>query len=393
MAPCKVILVGSRPPPLTGQTIAFQMACEGFRERKIPYEVIDLSGGEHLSAEGTLSLRRVRQLLKPFLRGRVLLAGDKVLYLSATQNWIGFLRDSLFVLLAAAGRQRIVIHAHWGNYAAYYASLGAVRQYLVRSVLGRVDRILILGENLRSMFDFDPALRGKTEVVYNGLPYAGHETPPGGKRLPRGDNGRPQLLFLSNLMVSKGYLQVLEALRILVGDLGIDVECHFCGSFVVESSISAYSTVDEAEADFRMKMEEWNLGGHAVLHGTVDGGEKLQLLTESHFLVLPTRLREGQPISIIEALAFGLVVVTTPMPGILEMVEEGKSAELVSSDRPYEIAQVIESYVRDPDRYEAVSRASVDRYRQAFTRERHLARLIPLVMGSASGSQPTEGST
>ena len=393
MASCKVILVGSLPPPLTGQTIALQMAWEGFREHGIPCEVIDLSGGEHLSAEGAVSFRRLRQLLKPVLKGGVLLAGAKVLYLSATQNWIGFLRDSVFIILAVAGRQRIVIHAHWGNYAGYYASLGPARQCLVRSVLRRVDRILILAENLRSMFDFEPALRGKTEVVYNGLPYAAHEAPPAGKRLPHGEEGRPKLLFLSNLMVSKGYLQVLEALRILVGDSGIDVECHFCGSFVLESRVSAYSTIEEAEADFRVRVEEWNLGDHAFLRGPVDGTEKLQLLAESHFLVLPTRLQEGQPISIIEALAFGLVVVTTPVPGILEMVEEGGLAELVSFDQPREIAQVIESHVSDPDRFEAMSRASVGRYREAFTRERHLARLIPLVMGSTTGREPTERST
>ena len=376
----KTILVGSLPPPLTGQTLAFQMAWEGFQENKIPSQVIDLSGGEHPRAEGKFSLRRSSQLLKPFCKAMVLLFGRKILYLSATQNWVGFLRDSVFILLAAVGRQRIVVHAHWGNYAGHYASLAPLQQYLVRKVLKRVDSILVLGENLRAMFDFEPALRNKIRVVYNGLPYPRDGTPLEPKRLSSKD-GRPTLLFLSNLVVSKGYLQVLEAVRILVHEHKIDVRCHFCGSFVLESGHSAYSTIEDAESDFLRRIGESNLEENAQWHGPVHAGRKLQILEQSHFLVLPTRLHEGQPISIIEAFAFGLVVITTPMPGILEMVEEGKVAELIPSDQPREAARMVESYIRDPDRFEAMSRASIDRYRKAFTREEHLRRLIPLVLG------------
>ena len=97
------------------------MACEGFQKRKLPYRVINLSGGEHIRPEGGFSLRRLIQLLKPFCKALILLFGQKNLYLSATQNWAGFLRDSIFVLLATIGRQHIVIHFQGGNYDGFYA--------------------------------------------------------------------------------------------------------------------------------------------------------------------------------------------------------------------------------------------------------------------------------
>ena len=100
-------------------------------------------------------------------------------------------------------------------------------------------------------------------------------------------------------MVSKGYLQVLEALRILVFDLD-HVECHFCGSFVLESGRSSYSTIEEAERDFRR-------------------GQRRKV--------------------------------------------------------------VIQSHVNDPGRFEAMSQAAIARYRQAFTKEEHLSKLISLVLG------------
>ena len=376
----ETILIGSLPPPITGQTIAFQMACEGFQERKLPSRVINLSGGEHTRPEGRFSLRRLVQLLKPFCKALILLFGQKNLYLSATQNWVGFLRDSIFILLATIGRQRIVIHFQGGNYDGFYASLSPLQQYVVRAFLKPVDTILILGKSLYGMFDFDPALRDKIQVVFNGLPYDIEELSLEPKHLPPGE--LPKLLFLSNLIVSKGYLQVLEALHILVHDLRTDVECHFCGSFVLASDICPYSTPEEAEADFLHRIEKLGLGKHAFWHGPVDGKRKLRFLQESHFFLLPTRYAyEGQPISIIEALAFGLVVITTPYRTIPEMVEKGKVAELISFDQPEEIARVIESYIRDPGKFEAMSRASIDQYRKTFTREQHLNKLIPLILG------------
>ncbi len=365
------------------------MACDGFRRRRLPFRVIDLSGGTHTRPEGEFSLVRMWQLFKPFQEALILLAGRRTLYLSAAQNWMGFLRDSVFILLAVMGRQRIVVHVHGGFYDGFYSSLGPVQQYLVRRALRRVHRIVILGRALSGMFDFEPALGARTVVAFNGLPYDRKDTPGEPKRLPSVSRGRPRLLFLSNLIVSKGYLQALEALRILVQVKGVDVECHFCGSFVLASDVCPYSSSEEAEADFHARVEDSGLKERAIWHGPVDGEEKMRFLRESHFFLLPTRYRyEAQPISIIEALAFGLVVISTPFRTIPEMIEEGRSGELVPFDRPDEIARVVQSYTRNPERFIAMSRASIDRYRKAFTQEQHLDRLIPLVLGGTSASQP-----
>ena len=378
----ETVLVGSLPPPLTGQTVAFKMVCEGFRQRQLPFRVIDLSGGSHTRPEGQFSFVRVWQLLKPFQQALTLVWGRKILYLSAAQNWMGFLRDSVFILLAVVGGQRIVIHIHGGNYDGFYNALRPVQQLFVRKALGRVHRIVILGRALSGMFDFGPSLREKTVVVFNGLPYGREETPGGPKSLPSPHQGRPRLLFLSNLIVSKGYLQTLEALRILVQDKGIDAECHFCGSFVLASDVSPYSSPEEAEADFRARITMSGLEDRAFWHGPVDGAEKAGFLRESHFFLLPTCYRyEAQPISIIEALAFGLVVLAAPFRTIPEMVEEGRVGELIAFDKPDEMARAIASYILAPGRFEAMSRASIERYRQAFTREQHLDRLIPVVLG------------
>ena len=108
---------------------------------------------------------------------------------------MGFLRDSIFILLATIGRQRIVIHFQGGNYDGFYASLSPLQQYVVRAFFKPVDRILILGKSLRGMFDFEPALRDKIQVVFNGLPYDRDGLSSEPKHLPSGEQERPKLLF------------------------------------------------------------------------------------------------------------------------------------------------------------------------------------------------------
>ena len=98
--------------------------------------------------------------------------------------------------------------------------------------------------------------------------------------------------------------------------------------------------------------------------------------------MLPTDMREGQPISIIEALAFGMVVITTTRGTIPDMLEQGKAGHLIPFDRPDEIARVIESYIQEPQEFEAMSRVSIERYRQVFTREAHLNRLISSILSA-----------
>ena len=62
------------------------------------------------------------------------------------------------------------------------------------------------------------------------------------------------------------------------------------------------------------------------------------------------------------------------------MLEQGKAGELIPFDRPDEIARVVESYIQEPRRFEAMSRASIERYRQVFTRKAHLQRLISCIL-------------
>ena len=246
-----------------------------------------------------------------------------------------------------------------------------------------MDNILVLGENLRSMFDFEKQLQDKVHVVYNGLPFKlddKYEGKP--KNLPIEGKYPLKLLYLSNLIESKGYLDLLEAMNILVNHLHLRVECHFCGEFLSNpADDELVKSSSHGKKLFFNYINKHNLEDNVFFHGSIRGEEKIKMLNDSHFFILPTNYNiEGQPVSIIEAIAYGCVVISTNYRAIPDLVIEGKTGYFVPYKDPGYMAELIYNLISDPIKYHYLSNESIKHFNKNFTQERHLERLIPFLM-------------
>jgi glycosyltransferase involved in cell wall biosynthesis len=374
------ILVGALPPPITGQAIAFGMLVDAVRARIGPCPVVDYSPRRHTDHLGgwRATWGRVQEYAGVFARFAARAARPRTtVYLIIAGSRRGLLRDALLIGLSRVFRHRVVAHSHGGNYAEFYAAQSPALRWLARMTVGRVDVMIVLGERLRPMFSFAPRLENRTLVVPNGCLTSGLE-PDISKELPRSGEGPVRLLFLSNLIESKGYFDLLEAVRLLVSQLGHrDVEAHFAGAFMPHGSDENTRTPEEAQARFERFVDDHELGDFVRYHGVVEGADKDRLLRDSHVFVLPTYYPiEGQPISIIEAMANANVVVATDYRGIPDLVTEGESGRLVPARDPASLAMALHSLITDPAEYRRMSRAALDRYRRDFTAAAHVSRML-----------------
>lgn len=376
--PRECILIGTLPPPTTGQSVAFRMLVDGCVRHGVPHRVIDISERGRERRVGGFSWRRATSLCGPLWRAlRWCALARRVTYLIVAQSWFGFLRDRLFVALAALGRNRIVLHVHGGGYREFWLAQSERRRRSIRRTLARADRIVVLGSGLVDMLDFVPDHARKVVVVPNGLALDEAGLPSRPKALPAA--GPIRLLFLSNLIESKGWRDVLEAVRILVAR-GVDVSCEFCGAFLVGADAERYATVADAEAGFRAFVADHRLGDHVRLRGVVHGVELTRALEAAHFVVLPTRYdNEGQPLSIIEAMAHGCVVLSTRYRAIPEMLDDGRAGVFVEAGEPATIAAAVEELRTDPARYTALSERAIAHRRANFTAIRHLERMLAVL--------------
>lgn len=364
-----------------GMRIAFDLLISGLIEKKIPYQVVNRAKwtdktnrkvGEFSFKKGFFTLGLLLSFYKQLFQ-------VDIIYIALGTSRSGFFRDLLMIFPGWLLHKRLVIHLHGGGMLNFYKAQPRWLQFLMRHTYAKVNVIIVLGELLRNQFEFVPGFDQKTRIVPNGLSSELNTNYNKPKKLVQGEPLR--LLYLSNLIPSKGYLDVLETCRLLWVERQIPVTCDFCGAFVEMLDDEYSGTPAEAEAHFREKIKTDGLVDVVSYHGTVQGKQKQQFLEQAHLFIIPTfHPWEGQLISIIEAMAFATPVITTCHGGIPEQVLDGYNGFWVAPQSPVEIADAVEKFWRNPELYSEFSRNARQHFLEHFTQEAHLNRLIPIIL-------------
>jgi colanic acid/amylovoran biosynthesis glycosyltransferase len=163
-------------------------------------------------------------------------------------------------------------------------------------------------------------------------------------------NGQPAddpftVICVARLVEKKGVDVLIEACALL-RDRGLRFRCVVVGKGRLRTTLSAL-------------IDQRGLSGHVTLLGAQAQHEVIAHYHASHVYVLPCIVgpdgnRDGLPVSIVEALASGLPVVTTPMTGIPEVVRDGENGRLVPPGDAGALAEALEGLIRRRDYYEGL---------------------------------------
>ncbi|MEQ1549762.1 glycosyltransferase family 4 protein [Sphingorhabdus sp.] len=152
------------------------------------------------------------------------------------------------------------------------------------------------------------------------------------------EDGVPHIIFLSNLVESKGPLELLEALQLLKSR-GVKFKATFAGNPHPPITYEGFLANIKAKG----------LSDVVSFGGPVYGEEKDKLLRSADALALPTRYpNEAFPLVVLEAMAYGLAVVATPEGAIPDMVEHGANGFLVESRDVSGLADSLQQLICNP---------------------------------------------
>lgn len=374
------LLIGPLSPKPNGLNIAFRTVVDGFLERGLNHKVINTKSNDISRQIGAFSFKRSFETL--IMLGKYwwyLLFAQRV-YLLIGLSRVSFFRDFLIIWSAFILQRKVILHVHSGGYRIFFDTQPDWGKRFIIATLKRADHIIILGELLREQFDFLPQTEEKMVVVPNCAPFDSMEENP--KRIFPQASAPIQLLYMSNLIETKGYLDLLAACQILYHEKKIPLVAYFCGEAIPHAFGSVGKTAQEILDDFFEHVRLMGLQNVVEYCGIVSGEEKNQYFKRSHILVLPTYYPwEGQPISILEALAFSMPVISTHFRGIPEQVIDTYNGFLVKPHAPVEVANAIENLWNNPKEYSRMSVNASQFFQERFTRQKHLERLLPVILG------------
>lgn len=170
----------------------------------------------------------------------------------------------------------------------------------------------------------------ESEVVYNGIDASKFESDLGNER-------KDFILFVGGMEGRKGLEFAIEALEYL----------HRRGSHLKLIAIAkpGFRRIETADW-FHHLIERCGLTGSVEIVESVDDEEIVRLYKNALVFALPTRM-EGWGLAIMEAMAAGCPVVTSPVGGVTELVKDGVNGLLVNVGDVKGIADAIERVAAD----------------------------------------------
>src|SRR5690606_18338518 len=231
---------------------------------------------------------------------------------------VPFYRDFIMLAPFKLLRRNIVIHLH-GKGIADAARNSWIDRSLYKLFFSNVSVICLsdrLTDDVRSVFD------GPIYIVNNGIKSAKISVP---------DRRRdvPVILFLSNMVESKGIFIVLEAARILM-----EKGC----SFMVHLAGAPRGDVAQRISDYVLK---YQLGGVVSLLGPKYEEEKIQTFVDADVFVFPTK-NDTWGLVVNEAMQASLPVISSAEGSLPEIVDDGITGFLLKDNTPEELAEKIE---------------------------------------------------
>ena len=107
--------------------------------------------------------------------------------------------------------------------------------------------------------------------------------------------------------------------------------------------------------------------------GNVSGDNLIGAFRESSIYILPTTHGEGMPTSILEAMAFGLPIISRPVGGLVDFFEEDKMGYLLESLQPEEYSEKMIQLLENHEKYKAIGT-----YNHEYAKEYFMASKVAL---------------
>lgn len=419
----KLLVFAHTPPPHHGQSYMVQLMLAGFggdhrRRRRgsspTPFGIecyhVDARLSKKLEEIGDFRVGKGFLLLGYCLQAiwcRFRYGARNFYYIPAPGKSSALYRDWLVMCVCRPFFKTTILHWHAAGMAQWLETSVQMRwRSLTYHFMKEVDLSLVLSKYNQA--DAEKLFSRQIRVVSNGIPdpcpeFAREVLPlrrarlAARKKLLSGqpleaaelkDSGDPQVfkvLYLAHCIRQKGLFDTLAGVelanqRLAQRQAPISVRLMVGGTFVLA----------EDKEEFDRLLEQSRMAAEVRYFGFVAGDQKKQLFCQADLFCFPTFYQnENQPVNLIEAMAYGLPILTTHWRSIPELFPAGYPG-LVPIRSPEQIADALLALMTGES-----GEGFRDIFLRRFTMERHLSGLaeafIQCAQAPAAGGSSVGG--
>jgi len=229
------------------------------------------------------------------------------------------MRKKVLAEMALFFGRPVVMHAHGAEYHMYWTEMTEAQRRHKLSLFKRIDALIVLGDSWRKFFTSIGVPEDKISVLPNPVALPA--------QIPiRQADATAQFVYLGIMDYRKGSFDLLEAVASLPEDVRNAVRFVIAGNGEV--------------ARMRAEVKAKGLESVVTVRDWLNVQQRDQLLAESDVFVLPS-YNEGLPMAMLEAMAWGLPPLCTPVGSIPEYVTSGVNGITVTPGDVPALAQAI----------------------------------------------------
>lgn len=219
-------------------------------------------------------------------------------------------------------RRPYLVHLHGSEFREFYARSSSLVQHLCRAMMKHASTVLVLGRAWQSFVTEEVGCSSDASVI---LPNA----VPGPVELPDRTANSGNVLFTGRIGKRKGIPELLEAVRDLPD----------------QESWSLRLAGDVTDHEVQGMLDR--APGRVTSLGWLSQTQLRDVLSSSSIFVLPSHA-EGLPLSLLDAMAWGLAPIVTEAGSIGDVVVDGEDSLIVKAGSVASIRSALLELIADP---------------------------------------------
>ena len=351
-------------PPFIGNSLNVKVFVDELIKNNHNVEIIDLSKKSFSSGA---SIGRVFQILKILIQVFKKRKNKDIIYLTVAESFAGNIRDIFIYIICFSNLKRTIIHMLGGARMNSILDPNNGLQFKINKFfLSKLSTIVVEGQSQFNTF-LNVAQKEKINIIPNfaeDFLFINES-----KIYEKFKEMSPlKILFLSNMLYGKGYLELIDAYKSLPSIKRNQISLDFAGGFDSKKEKNCFleKIINEKQVTY---------------HGSVKGENKKQLYHEAHIFCLPTYYPyEGQPFSIVEAMAAGDVIITTNHSGIGYIFKNGINGVEVKKKSVSSLTQSLESILSNTNQLLTFALTNRKEANEKYTQENYLNKIMKVII-------------